>query len=300
MPDEPEANAKLTIRTFSCQEEYEACTDFQEEVWGRGFSEKVSAAILMIANRLGGLAAGAFDGEGTLHGFVFGLTGMIDGKLVHWSDMLAVRDEGRDQGLGTRLKRYQRDVLLERGIGEMRWTFDPLQSRNAHVNFSKLGVECREYVENMYGETDSPLHKGIGTDRLVVIWDLGLERPGESVETERGGAARGEGGTLRDGFSDLPMALSVLGGGPFPLPGSPVLGLDDSSLLLPVPAVIDRMMEEDNSLAILWREATREAFVHYFSRGYEARDFLRGDEVSFYLLTGPGGGAEGRKGRAGR
>jgi len=300
MPGEPRSKEELTLRPFSCQEEYEACTDFQEEAWGRGFSEKVSAAILMIANRLGGLAAGAFDGDGVLQGFVFGLTGLIDGKLVHWSDMLAVREEGRDQGLGTRLKRYQRDVLLERGVGEMRWTFDPLQARNAHVNFSKLGVVSREYVENMYGETDSPLHRGIGTDRLVVIWDLGLERPEESAEQEGGGAAQGEVGPFRDGFSDPPMALSVLGGGPFPLPGSPVLGLDDSSLLLPVPALIDRMMEEDNSLAVLWREATREAFVHYLSRGYEARDFLRGDEVSFYLLTGPGGGAEGGKGRAGR
>ena len=300
MPGEQRANANLTLRPFSSQEEYEACTDLQEEVWGLGFSEKVSAAILMIANRLGGLAAGAFDEDGTLQGFVFGLTGVMDGRLVHWSDMLAVRGEGRDQGLGTRLKRYQREVLLERGVGEMRWTFDPLQGRNAHVNFSKLGIVCREYVENMYGETDSPLHRGIGTDRLVAIWDLGLEGPQASLEKAGSGGARRASGTSPDELSDLPRVISVLGGDPFPSPGSPALGLDDSKLLLPVPAVINRVMKEDISLAVRWREATREAFGHYFSRGYEARDFFRGDDVSFYLLNGPAVGTESGKGRASR
>jgi len=269
---------ELTFRPFASLEDYEACTELQEKVWGRGFSEKVSAAILMIANRLGGLAAGAFDEEGALQGFVFGLSGVMDGKLVHWSDMLAVRSEGRDRGLGTRLKRYQREVLLERGVREMRWTFDPLQGRNAHVNFSKLGIVCREYVEDMYGETDSPLHRGIGTDRLVAVWDMNSKR----VESR---LAKGVGGPSMEGLSDPPQILPVLEGGVFPSPGSPILGLKDPRLLLAVPGVIDAMMEGDMSMAIRWRKATREAFDHYFSRGYEAREFLRGEGVSYYLLV---------------
>ena len=278
----------LTIRPLASQSEYKACAEFQEEIWGQGFSEKVSAAILMIANRLGGLAAGAFDGEGRLHGFVFGLTGMIDGKQVHWSDMLAVRSDLRDRGLGTLLKLYQRDILLERGVEEMRWTFDPLQGRNAHVNFSKLGIVCREYVENMYGETDSPLHRGVGTDRLVAIWELGAGR-GEPKP------ALAERGYQPGGLSGIPQILPILQKGPFPSPGQPTLGLDDPILLLAVPDAIDRMMEEDLSLAVRWREATREAFDHYFSRGYEARDFLRGEEVSLYFLARPEGETEGRR-----
>jgi len=38
----------------------------------------------------------------------------------------------------------------------MHWTFDPLQSRNAYLNFAKLGIIVREYAADMYGETDSP------------------------------------------------------------------------------------------------------------------------------------------------
>jgi predicted GNAT superfamily acetyltransferase len=275
----------LTFRPFVSQEDYETCGELQEEVWGHGFSEKVSAAILMIANRLGGLAAGAFDEAGILQGFVFGLTGILDGELVHWSDMLAVRGDGRDRGLGTRLKRYQRDVMLGRGIGEMRWTFDPLQGRNAHVNFSKLGILSREYVENMYGETDSPLHRGVGTDRLVAIWELDSERAESRLEGET---------AIRD-FTGAPHVLPTRDEGSFPSPGTPILGLDGPYLLLAVPAVIDTIMEKDMPLAILWREATRAAFVHYLSRGYEVREFLRGEAVSFYVLAGGGetpGGAK--------
>jgi len=269
----------LTIRPFASLEEYQACADFQEEIWGRGFSEKVSAAILMIANRLGGIAAGAFDEAGELQGFVFGLTGVVEGRPIHWSDMLAVRDVGRDRGLGTRLKRYQRDLLLGRGIREMRWTFDPLQGRNAHVNFCKLGIICREYAENLYGETDSPLHRGIGTDRLVALWLMDSPRVVARLSGER--------------FPDVDLAavvraLPVERMGGFPVPGAPHLGLQDPLILISVPAVVEEVMRRDLSLAVRWREATRAAFVHYLSRGYEAREFFRGEEVSNYLLRGPG------------
>ena len=267
----------MNIRPFASFEEYQACTDFQEEVWGRGFSEKVSAAILMIANRLGGLAAGAFNDRGDLQGFVFGLTGVMDGSLVHWSDMLAVREGVRDVGLGTRLKRYQREVVLTRGVKEMRWTFDPLQGRNAHVNFNKLGIVCREYVENMYGETDSPLHRGIGTDRLVAVWML--ESP--HVIARLGGAP---GEQVHD-FREAPAVLPYHEGEDLASPATPRLGLESPVLLLAVPAAIEPMMARAMPLAVDWRKATREAFIHYLSRGYEASDFIRGKSVSHYVLT---------------
>ncbi len=291
---------RLILRPFASLEEYDACAAFQEEVWGRGFSEKVPSAILMIANRLGGLAAGAFDESGVLHGFVIGLTGVMDGKLVHWSDMLAVRENRKDRGLGTRLKRYQRDVMLGRGVWEMRWTFDPLQGRNAHVNFSKLGIVSREYVENMYGQTDSPLHRGVGTDRLLAIWSLDSERVESRMEmnaaVEEGaevgggretGARSRDVSTLRD-FAEVPRILPIHESGTFPTPVSPALGLKDPFLLLPIPTVIDTIMDADMSLAIRWREATREAFVHYIARGYEVREFFRGEPTSFYLLATSG------------
>ena len=76
-------------------------------------------------------------------GFVFGMTGVQDGRLVHWSDLLAVRPEARDRGLGRRLKLYQRSLVAELGVTRMLWTYDPLVARNAHLNLNALGARGR-------------------------------------------------------------------------------------------------------------------------------------------------------------
>ncbi len=268
------------IRPFATLEEYQACTALQEEVWGPGFRESVSAAILMIANRLGGLSAGAFRETGEMDGFVFGLTGVQGGDLVHWSDMLAVRPGLRDQGLGSRLKGYQREVLLAREVRTMYWSFDPLQGRNAHINFARLGAVSREYVRDMYGDTDSPLHRGVGTDRLVATWEMASER----VEARMTGAEPEPGHGKAE---SLPGTIPLEREGSLPSPGRPLLGLEAPGLLIAVPAEIEGIMALDLPLAIRWREATRAAMTHYLDRGYEIREFFRGAEVSHYLLEKP-------------
>ena len=54
----------------------------------------------------------------------------------------------------------------------MTWTFDPLRSLNAHLNFSKLGVISDSYRVDFYGpQTSSHLHTN-GTDRLWVTWHM--------------------------------------------------------------------------------------------------------------------------------
>ena len=94
------------------------------------------------------------------------------------------------------------------GVREMTWTFDPLQSRNAHFNFSKLGVVSDTYKVDFYGpETSSMLHRN-GTDRLWVRWMLNSRRvrdrlAGKSTsanaraETHRCPAAAGPAGAFR-------------------------------------------------------------------------------------------------------
>jgi chorismate synthase len=271
----------VTIRPLASLEEYHACTALQEEVWGVGFSEKVSVAILMVSQRIGGISAGAFDEKGRLVGFVFGLTGVQDGEVVHWSDMLAVRPDLRDRGLGSRLKRYQRDALLAKGIRKMYWTFDPLQSRNAYVNFAKLGIVSRRYVRDMYGETDSPLHAGIGTDRFLALWLLDSQRVVRRLAGE-------ESTPLGEAGEGVPRVFDLHRKAGLPAPGEPRLGVEEDRLLVPVPAELDVLKEADLGLALRWRRTTREAFLHYLSRGYEVRELLRGTETSSYLLVREG------------
>ncbi len=267
-----------TIRPFSTIEEYRECVDLQEETWGRGFSERVSPAILKVSQILGGVASGAYDADGTLVGFVYGMTGLKDGEVVHWSDMLAVKRGLRDTGLGRILKAHQREVLLQRGVSKMHWTFDPLQSRNAHLNFSRLGIVVREYARDMYGQTDSPLHRGIGTDRFIALWLMESDRVRRRVEE----GERGPGGGAKEG---VPAALASTMGGTLPEPGRADLSLETEQVRVAIPADISAVMASSMELAVAWREATRKALMHYMSRGYEVAELLREGSTSDYLLV---------------
>jgi chorismate synthase len=161
----------IAIRHLHTPAELDGCVALQRAIWGPTFSEAVPRTILLIAVKLGGIVAGAFDGERMI-GFVFGLTGLRDGRLAHWSDMLAVDPSCRDQGIGRQLKAFQREAVVARGVTDMYWTYDPLVARNAHFNINRLGAEIVEYVTDMYGTTGSALHGDVPTDRFVVRWRL--------------------------------------------------------------------------------------------------------------------------------
>ena len=159
-----ESETAVDIRPLQSMSEYRECVKLQEEIWGCGFSERVPIAILKVSQRLGGVVAGAYDWDGTLAGFVFGMTGWEEGKAVHWSDMLAVRPEMRGTGVGRRLKEFQRQQLLAMGVDLMYWTFEPLESRNAYLNVARLGVVVKrirpEHVRrNRFPTAQRPRHR---------------------------------------------------------------------------------------------------------------------------------------------
>jgi chorismate synthase len=265
------------IRPFASMAEFKECVRFQEETWGEDFSERVAVAILKVSQRLGGIAAGAYDAEGGLAGFVFGMTGVQEGEVVHWSDMLAVRPALRDAGLGTLLKAYQREELISRGIVRMHWTFDPLEAKNAHFNLNKLGAVAGEYVQDMYGRTDSPLHRAIGTDRFVPTWAMDSPRVTERLVEGRPGPEPGADEGARQTFQ-------VQREGNLSVPGEPDLEIDADRLLVPIPASIQSLRDASIEAAVRWRTATRAVLPTYLERGFEVREFYRRDGYGEYLL----------------
>ena len=78
----------------------------------------------------------------------------------------------RQLQLGVRLKLYQRRWGLERGITHVRWTFDPFRYVNATLNLHRLGATAATYLPDYYGEM-AGINSGLGSDRLLVDWELG-------------------------------------------------------------------------------------------------------------------------------
>ncbi|MGI9078496.1 MAG: hypothetical protein ACR2G6_14385 [Gemmatimonadaceae bacterium] len=269
----------LEIRPLRTHKEYLACVALQEETWGSQFSERVPTAILKVSQRIGGVTAGAFDANDRLIGFVFGMTGVENGRLVHWSDMLAVRPEARDSGLGSRLKLYQRDAVRAIGVSVMYWTFDPLVAKNANLNFNKLGVRAVEYVRDMYGaETDSALHRGVGTDRLIVAWDIGEpDHPTSSERDPRQRLQGVEGAPVinKEGLRSADWRSMLSGAGP------PRLAR------IQIPLDIQLVQAESLESAAAWRECSRNAFLTALSDGYEIAGFYRDRNAGagYYVIT---------------
>lgn len=268
----------LEIRPLTSPADLRACVELQKQTWGQTFSELVPPAILLVSQRIGGVTAGAFDQSGRLCGFVFGMTGWEEGRPVHWSDMLAVRPEQRNQGLGTRLKLYQRERLLTIGVETVYWTFDPLESKNAYINFSRLGIVARKYEPNLYGEdTDSPLHAGIGTDRLVALWPIASDRVRRRL--------RGENPPPRpDEVSGAAVVNPVTEQGGLPRCAEPRLDLEGRFIRIAIPGDIQAVKAADIEQARRWRACTRVAFTAYIERGYEVRELSREGAWSAYLL----------------
>ena len=261
--------ADIEIRPLHSNAECNAAAALQREVWGQDYVDVVPATLLHVVEYVGGLAAGAFDGDGEMLGFVFGVNGVRDGEIVHWSHMLGVRERARNLGLGRRLKEYQRQRMHAIGAKQIFWSFDPLMSKNAYFNLNRLGAEVVEYVPDMYGTTSSPLHLGMPTDRLIV-----------SLRTD-GRVERRSSAVLS---ADYPVMSAFPRDHDRPMPANPASA---SSVLIEVPADILSVLSRSASTAAAWRMAVRSHFQWALSSGYAVAGLLRDplSDRSFYLVS---------------
>lgn len=165
----------VLIRPCRDLDEMRAAVALQKEIWNFSDAELVPLRLFVVAEKVGGQAIGAFDGD-RMVGFALSVPGVRAKHPYLHSHMLAVHADYRNGGLGRRIKLFQRDDAIARGFELIEWTFDPLEIKNAWLNIEKLGAVARRYTINQYGITSSPLQGGLPTDRLIAEWWLKSRR----------------------------------------------------------------------------------------------------------------------------
>lgn len=278
----------IEIRLCKTWDECVQCEELQREIWEMpDYRDVVPANLLITALKNGGLLVGAFQ-NGVMIGFAFGFLGneraatdcgSISARLKHTSHMLGVLPNLRVHGLGAQMKWFQRAEAIKQGLDLMTWTYDPLQAVNAHLNFTRLGVIARRYIENAYGDMTDALNVGIASDRFEVEWPLTSARVARRQFAADAGSSP----------SKLPRIFELkwnqLG-----LPE--IVGeneLNAPQVLVEIPAALQEIKQRDRALAIAWRMQTRSVFTRAFAARYAAVDFLRetddlGRARAFYVL----------------
>ncbi len=293
---ETEANrqsAQIQIRAARTLDELRPLVALQQAYWGDDSESVIPAHMLFSLANNGGHVLTAYDADqpvGMLVGFLG--TNMDDERrpamanLQIVSKRMVVLSDYRSSGIGYRLKLAQRDQAMAQGVRLIVWTFDPLLSRNAHLNIRKLGAISRTYMPNYYGTADAGGLAVLGSsDRLAVEWWVTNRRVEERLF-----------GTRRDLTLDqymsagTPILNPTTQAGAFAHPQDAVSLPPQTSLaLLEIPLDYDDMIAADPDLARAWRDHTRGLLRQMFNFGFVVTDFLRdqldGRARGFYLFS---------------
>ncbi len=247
-PSAEESRDGILIRACHGIEEFEACVRVERAVWKSSDIDVVPIPLFVVASETGGQVLGAFHGT-DLVGFTLAIVGWRARKPFLHSHMTAVLDVHRDHGIGRRLKLYQREDALARGIALVEWTFDPLVTKNAYFNFMRLGAIARRYLPNAYGITSSPLHGSLPTDRLVAEWHLRSNR-----------------------------VRRVLAGKQTNAPTS------KKAMRITIPSNLEKLRSSEPMQAIQIQSEVRAEFLEWLGKGYAATGILPSEGGMDYIL----------------
>lgn len=282
-PSAPRAPDPIEIRRLATPEEYRAAEEVQRAAWGFVADGPVPTPIERAINDNGGLALGAFDGE-RMVGMSLGFLGRDGSSLYHYSHLTGVRPEYQNRQVGWRLKCRQREEALREGLSEIRWTFDPLQAKNAYFNVRRLGGVPDRYYPRYYGVMSDSLNAGLETDRLRLRWELRSPRVVRRVEAVPPSSA--EEPSAVDGTQPLLESEVGPAGLRRPVSVGPSRG---DRVNLEVPVDLAGVRTRDPGSAQRWRETVRDAFGPAFAAGYRVEDFvvvrIGTERRAFYLLT---------------
>ncbi len=233
-------------------------------IWGEeGDEPAVSVHVLRALAHTGNYVTVAERGDDML-GACVGFFGVADGWELH-SHIAGVSAAARGRSVGFALKVHQRAWALAHGLDRISWTFDPLVRRNAALNLTKLAARPRAYLPAFYGPMTDAINAGDESDRMVLEWRL-LD---DAV-------VRACHGQSDDADVEALLAAGAAVGLSSDASGGPVLGsVDAETVLVAVPADVERLRADDLPAALAWRHAVREVLGGMLEAGDTVSGFAR-------------------------
>ena len=271
---------EITIRSLTTLSQIEPIEELQKDVWGYGASLDAPfpypARCLFEFAESGGLIAAAFEGESYMIGFAAAWVGIdkTSHQLYLHSQLVGIRESFRDRNIGYRLKLHQKEFAAESDIPSIRWTFDPLQTRNAYLNLHKLGAVVRVFVPDYYGGLGGKMNRGLATDRFWAEWSVNPTKQGEADISP----------SVISDIAKLRVINEVQDANERSLITKINLDLDDDLLLIELPENMQQLRQTDPDVVADWQRQLRKVFMHYLPR-YTIVDYIRQDGKGFYLLT---------------
>jgi predicted GNAT superfamily acetyltransferase len=274
-----------TIRLLESADDMSLVERLQRLVWPGSEIDVVPAHLLITAVHNGGLVFGAFLGP-ELVGFVFGFPGLEstpDGpRPKHCSHMMGVHPDHRGSGVGVALKRAQWQMVRHQGLDHITWTYDPLLSRNAYINISRLGAVCSTYRRSEYGDMRDGLNAGLPSDRFQVDWWINTRRVAQRLG-KRPRPTLKLSHVARSGLHPLYEVDRT--DAQLPRPPAHLPPLSARLVLAEIPEDFLALKAADSELALAWRLFTRDLFEAAFSGGYIVTDFVYDGHRGLYVLT---------------
>lgn len=266
----------IEYRILHSNEEFEDAVNLEIKVWGLDPRDAVPTHIMRSASHdNGGVVIGAYDGE-RMVGMSFSFAARRENQWILWSHMTGVDPEYQGKGVGSGLKFKQREWALDNHYNVVGWTFDPMQRGNANFNMHHLGAIATIFHENLYGEMNDEINRGLQSDRLEATWILRDERATR--------LAAGEAPWLVvEEFTPERFLLSNVDGKPYINP-NPVN--DAPWHFVEIPYSLRKLKEANLAQAIEWQFALRHVLQDAFARGWVIVDFCVQEGRCWYILRG--------------
>ncbi len=258
----------VEIKSLETLEEMKLVVDLQRDIWGYGKPDTAFPypdRCLFEFAESGGLVGGAFIDDKII-GFSAAWLGKdknLNKQYLH-SELVGILEDYRSFGVGEKLKIHQREYAQSIDIDLIKWTFDPLKTRNANLNIKKLRAIVRTYTPDYYGNLQSAFNKGLATDRFWVEWYVNSGRvtnkqiqsslAPENIESFLINRINDENGLPKIDSYDLDKNQEIL--------------------LIEIPSNFDEILDKDIQVAKDWQSSFRNIFQSYFHNGYILTDFF--------------------------